>query len=217
MLRPCHAIRAALAVALVLAARPMSASADSTRVADYSLSIPGGLPAADPTAQSPQLEATLPVGSIVPQVDSTGKQINPLTINSSSGFDTSGLLVLLRTNPADATQQQFGLSFFGTGLSASGHLDFGLSMTSNLSQPPTLDFTLPSGGSLSLSGTWADSTQTPPTTVTGSTTPPTTSTDEVPEPLSLILWSSLSALGLWYGHASRRRARIPALSSHSTA
>jgi hypothetical protein len=210
VLRRCPAILAALSAALVLAARPTPSGADTinTREADYTLSLPDGLSAADPSATSPQLVATLPAGSIVTQSDSGGKQLSPLTVNSSSGLDPSGLLVLLRDNPSDSSQQQFGLSFFGSGVQAGGSLNFGLSLNNSLSQPPTLDFSLPSGGTMALSGTWAGQTSSSGTgsgSDSGSGQTTATPGSEVPEPLSLVLWSALSGLGLWHARRLRRQ------------
>jgi hypothetical protein len=212
VLRRCSTILSLSAVAAALASAawnaPAGADTITTREADYTLTFPNGLAAADPNATSPQLIATLPTGSIVPQTDSSGKQESPLTINSSSGFDTSGLLVLLRDDPSDASQQQFGLSFFSTGVQSGGTLNFGLSLNSSLSQPPTLDFTTPSGGTVGLTGTWADASSgsgsgtTGTGTGSGQTTTPQGS--EVPEPLSLAIWTSMSVLALWN---ARRRIR----------
>jgi hypothetical protein len=201
----------AVAAALALAAPTAPAGADtiSTREADYTLTFPGGLAAADPDATSPQLIATLPAGDIVPQASSTGgTQASPLTINSSTGFDTNGLLVLLRTNPDNNSQQQFGLSFFSTGVQAGGSLNFGLSLSSSLSQPPDLDFTTPSGSVVDVTGTWANPSGTSGTGTGTGTTPTGTGTGtdtgtDVPEPATLVLWSSLAGLALW--HARRRR------------
>jgi hypothetical protein len=211
VMRRCPIILAAIAAALFLATRPMSAGADSINsspdltTVDYTLTSASGLPAADPNAQEPQVVATVvPPGGVVPPPStdgSSGGSASPLTIlPDSAGFDQKGLLVLLRdSKPGEPPKQEFGLSFFGQGLlpaSQGGKLHFALSIDKALtSQPPS--FIAPAGISI-----LPDAVPTPPTTdptPTPTTTDPTPTppSSEIPEPMSLVLWSAMAGLGLW--------------------
>jgi hypothetical protein len=188
-------ILAAVAATLALNSRAMPASADSLTTADYTLTATGGLPAADPNATAPQVILTInPPGGIVPPTPTADNPTgNPLTILSgSTGFNQQGLVNLLSKD-----NTQFGLSFFGSGLSADGNLHFSLSIDGALSSPPTFTSNLPNVQ------VTLDPATTPPT---GSdSTPPTSPSNETPEPMSLVLWSTLTGVGLW--QVRRRRSR----------
>ena len=169
-------------------------------------------PPADSTA--PQVIATvLPPGSIVPPTQSDGSQISPLTIlNTSSGFDSNQLIVALKDNAADATagtlaSQLFGLSFFGTGFTASGgHLDFALNIDNTLKTPPVLQSMTPGITIISI----PDPTlPTPPVSAVNSTpNAPSLPNVITPEPMSLTLWSAVLGLGLVRARKVRSRALL---------
>lgn len=214
MMRRCPSILAAIAVALLLASHPTPAGADRIASVNYTMTAQGGLPAADLNATSPQVVATVkPPGGIVPPPSTDGKaEESPLTIlDDSAGFDQKGLLVLLRDNSDkkdEPLKQEFGLSFFGTGLlpaSEGGKLHFALSVDKALESTPPM-FDAPAGISI-LPDTMP--TATPPVTTADATPPeatptvPVTPTLDTPEPMSLVLWSAMAGLGLWRVRRSR--------------
>ena len=196
-------VPAALSAAVLLVhalpgnpARAAAAASSSinTQTFDYSLSTSSDIPVPDPNATTPQVIASLPAGTIVPPKQSDGTQGSPLTIlNSSTGFDQNQLVVALKDNVSNgsgSSQQLFGLSFFGSGLKAAGHLDFALNVDKSLSAAPVLQSQTPGVTIKSL-----EMAAPPPSTVLNPTagTPQT----QVPEPISLILWSALTGVGFW--------------------
>jgi hypothetical protein len=169
----------------------------STTTADYRLTTSTTIPVADTNIQGPQVVAMItPTGGVVPPTLSDGKQGSPLTVlPDSSGFDPTNLIVVLRdtTSASGQTEQQLGLVFFGKGLQSGGVLHFALSIDKALaSNPPVLASFTP-GLSITLD---PPPNTTPPTNLGSgdggsSSGGGTGSGNEVPEPLSVILWSTL--------------------------
>ncbi len=189
---------------LALAVRPSPVHADGITTpgtATYSISIPGGLP--DPGTDVnhvnsgvslPQIEAQVnPPGSIVPPTNSDGSQGSPLTILPDSfGFDQNHLVVALNNNtPTNPTDQKFGLVFFNGGLAADNLLHFSLNVDKALTTPPTLEIISPTNPSGLMFKPDPPPVTTPVTDPGG--TPPSVN---IPEPMPVIVWSILAALGL---------------------
>ena len=214
-MRRCLTIQAVFTVVLTMAVRPTSVQADginSTGTATYSLKIPGGLP--DPGSDVdhvnagvtlPQLEATVvPAGGIVPPTLADGTQGSPLTIEPDSfGFDKDHLVVALNNNPqVNPTDQKFGLVFFNGGLAPDNLLHFSLNINNALSTPPTLEITSP--GSLQGTTLTALAQTTDPVT----TPPDSSGSVNIPEPMSVLVWSALAGFGLLRARRLRRPANL---------
>jgi hypothetical protein len=181
----------------------------SLATASYRLTSTTSLPVPDATAQGPQVVATiLPAGSVVPPTLSDGSQGSPLTIlPDSHGFDANHLVVALKdgTSPTGQPEQMFGLVFFGQGLQPGGLLHFSLSINGALANnPPQLQIQEPTSG-ISIVPDPPPNT-TPPTFLGsgggsgsgGSGVGPPLSGNEIPEPLSVALWSAtLFGLAAW--------------------
>jgi len=219
-MRRCPTLLAVFTVILALAVRPIPVRADgidSTGTATYSLKIPGGLPDPGPDVNHvtagvalPQLEAAVvPAGGIVPPKQSDGTQGTPLTIMPDSfGFDKDKLVVALNNNPKDnPTDQKFGLVFFNGGLAADNLVHFSLSIDKALeSSPPTLNITNPA----SLSGVALRAeVVVPPGKGVADSSNAVVSTS-IPEPLSILVWSSLAGIGLVRARGLRRWRPGPA-------
>jgi hypothetical protein len=173
----------------------------STTTATYRLTSTTSLPVPDASVQGPQVVAAiLPPGSVVPPTLADGSQGSPLTVlPDSTGFDPNQLVVALKdtTNSSGQPEQMFGLVFFGQGLKPGGVLHFALSVNSALaSNPPVLESLTP-GVSIVPDPI---ATGTDGGSGSGGTTPPVG--NEIPEPVSMVLWSSV-AIGI----AARRRLR----------
>ncbi|WP_406697967.1 hypothetical protein V5E97_03840 [Singulisphaera sp. Ch08] len=209
-MRRCLTIQAVFTVVLTMAVRPTSVQADGiikTETATYSLTIPGGLPDPGPDVENviagvslPQLEAkVVPAGGIVPPTLPDGSQGSPLTIESDSfGFDKDHLVVALNNNPqVDPTDQKFGLVFFNGGLAADNFLHFSLSIDSALSTPPTLEITSPG----SLQGVTLTALAKAPDPVTPA---PDSGSVNIPEPMSVLVWSALAGFALVRARRQRR-------------
>jgi hypothetical protein len=181
-------------------------SADYTLTSSVALSAPSGPKpqAGAPNPPAPQFTAVVePVGIVPPP---SGSTTGPLTIlPGSSGFDTSNLNVYLGNIPSDPnatiTQQALGLSFYGQGLAAGGVLNFSLSIDKSLANNPPQLQSLTPGISIRLDGVTDNSSSSP---VTAAGNPPTSA--QVPEPLSLVVWSALAGAVLL---RARVRARGP--------
>lgn len=210
-MRRCLTIQAVFTVVLTMAVRPTSVQADgiNSGTATYSLKIPGGLPDPGPDVKNvnegvslPQLEAkVIPAGGIVPPTLPDGSQGSPLTIESDSfGFDKDHLVVALNNNPeVNPTDQKFGLVFFNGGLAADNLLHFSLSINNALSTPPALEITSPG----SLQGVTLTAL---PKTPDPGTPPPDPGSVNIPEPMSVLVWSSLAGFGLLRARGLRRRS-----------
>ena len=188
------------------------AQADQAGTADYtltsttSIAAPTGPP---PTAgasnvTTPQVVALIdPAGGVVtPPATSTQ---GPLTIMSgSTGFSSSGVFdfLLSTTDQNGQPLQALGLSFFGQGLAAGGVLNFSLNVT-NASDPPQLVSQNPNVSiTLDSTGATTGSTSSTSTNSSSSSTSSITAATSTPEPLSLLLWTTLAGAGFMrQGHA----------------
>jgi hypothetical protein len=215
----------ASALAIGLGFRPASTLADSltnasntsntpTVTADYTLTSTIKLPAptspkpapGDTNPPTPQFTAVVaPVGVVPPP---SGSATGPLTIlPGSSGFDTQNLSVYLGSIPstpnATITQQALGLSFYGQGLAAGGVLNFALTIEKSLANNPPQLQSLTSGISIKF-----DQIETPQATqqsTDNSSAAVVAQSGQVPEPLSILVWSALAGAGLSRTARARRR------------
>jgi hypothetical protein len=154
-----------------------------------------------PTIAPPQVVALVqPAGGVVTP-PSTATQ-GPLTIlANSSGFNASGVYDFLASTKDSSGNplQALGLSFFGQGLAAGGMLNFSLNVA-NASAPPQL-VSQTAGVKIALDAA-------PKTSDNGSgNTSNGGSNSEVPEPVSLLLWSALAGAGLLRARTMRRPNR----------
>lgn len=211
-MRRCLTLQAVFTVVLTMAVRPTSVQADGIKsTATYSLTIPGGLPDPGPDVENvkpgvslPQLEAkVVPAGGIVPPTLPDGSQGSPLTIEPESfGFDKDHLVVALNNNPQEnPTDQKFGLVFFNGGLAADNLLRFSLSVNDALSTPPTLEITSPG----SLQGVTLSALSEPTDPVTP---PPDNGSVNIPEPMSVLVWSALAGFGVLRARGLRRSSKL---------
>jgi hypothetical protein len=129
-------------------------------------------------------------------------------LSDSTGFDPSQVVVALKqdTSPSGQSQQDFGLVFFGSGLSANAMLHFALNVNHALaSDPSLLHITSPSSG-FTLTPVLTDSGNGGTGGNTGGT--PDNGPPNVPEPFSIIVWSVLSGVGLLRVRATRQSRSI---------
>ena len=209
-------ILAALATVLVLTAQATPAGAQSSDSSNtpfysqgYTLTVPaGGIPAVDVNASPtppPQFIFDLnPTGAIVapPDPSNPGSSLNPLsTLTDANGFSPSYVDALKNDG------SQFAISF-GSPLTQGDVFNTTLDINTALqSNPPTFVSEAPAAGSnLPIISLVPDAAA--PTSSQTSTT--TSQATDTPEPLSVLLWSALTGVGLWY---ARRRRPPPALAS----
>jgi hypothetical protein len=210
----CPTILAALAALLLLGIGPSSAAAQgsssstgsttsSSYAQGYTLTIPaGGVPVGDPNATSPEFVfQNTPAGAIVAPSDGS----NPMTfLPNSIGYVAPGSTATSPYVVFDLLKKdgsQFGLSFFNTPLVQGNlfHVDLDIN-TALQSNPPTfVSNPPPAGSNLPIVTLVPDPA---PASASSSTATATATTTDTPEPLSLILWSVLTGMGLW--HARRR-------------
>jgi hypothetical protein len=212
-------VLAALAALLVLTTRPTPAGADNVSSSTggtgssyyaqgYTLTVPaGGVPVGDPNATSPEfIFQNTPAGAIVAPSDGS----NPLTFLPDSvgytapGSTTSSPYVIFDLLKKDGSQ--FGLSFFNTPLVQGNVFHVNLDINTALqSSPPTFVSNPPAAGSnLPIVSLVPD----PPATTMTPSAVTTQGSSDVPEPLSLLLWSVLAGIGLWHARCLRRRASL---------
>lgn len=217
--RPTVLTATAVAAALVLAIRPAPALADGitpneggTGTATYRLTTDADIPAPADDASGPQVIAmVVPPGTVIPPKLADGSEASPLTIlKSSNGFDQDRLIVALKDNlsntaPGETPEQLFGLSFFGDGFKEGGQLDFSLTIDGAVSTPPTLESLTPGVSIAALQVV-------DPPSGGGAVGVPGTGpiTSQVPEPLSVVLWSAMAVAGLWRARAHRRALALEA-------
>jgi hypothetical protein len=209
-----------VAAALVLAAFPPPARASGivSGTAAYQLTSSSDIPVPSASATAPQVIAeVVPPGTVVPPTEADGTAGSPLTIlNTSSGFDQSQLIVALKnsTDSTGATEQLFGLSFFGNGFSKSGQLDFSLNLGNSVTTAPQLVSLTPgvsiaalqtSTGSSSTSSSSTSSSSTSSSSTSSTSTSTVTPQATVPEPMSVVLWSTVAGLALLRARRLRRR------------
>jgi hypothetical protein len=162
-----------------------------------------------PTIAPPQVVALIqPAGGVVTPPSSSTQ--GPLTILSGSkGFNSSGVYdFLASTKDANGNSvQALGLSFFGQGLAANGILNFSLNVA-NQSTPPQLVSQTP-GVSITLDQATLNKNS---GGSSGSKSPTSSGITEaeLPEPLSLVVWSALAVAGLTRVRLLRRSRPLAA-------
>jgi hypothetical protein len=201
-------------LALGLGTQPMFSRAatinpnasSSTATATYRLTASTGIAAPDANIAGPQVVATiLPSGSVVPPKAADGTEGSPLTILSDShGFDPNHLVVALKdgTSSTGQPQQMFGLVFYGQGLQPGGVLHFALSIDKALANNPPQLQSLTPGISIVADPLPTTSQQ----SGGGATTTPGPTDNQIPEPLSVVLWAALLG-GVVGRHCLGRRSR----------
>ncbi len=190
MTRRCPMIPAVtIAATLVLAG--WSAPVRADHLATYQLTTTTGLPSAGPdanhlTVDGPQVIANVvPVGAVVaPEVG--GREQTPVQLlltppyPPSNGFDQNNLVVSLSST--DPSAQFVGLSFANGGLAQNSNLYFGLNISDTVLGSPQVV------------------SQTPGVNIQPF---PLTTSAQTPEPLSLVLWSTVVGAGVWRGRNRR--------------
>src|SRR5262245_49726050 len=181
----------------------------STASATYRLTSSTSVPVPDASIQGPQVVAmVLPTGSVIPPKLDDGTEGSPLTIlPDSHGFDANHLVVALKdaTSSTGQPEQLFGLVFFGQGLQPDGLLHFSLSIDKALaSNPPVLQSLTPG---ISIVPDTIPSSNGNGTETSGNGTDVPAS-NNVPEPISLLLWSTVAG-----GVVARSRLRRRALAA----
>jgi hypothetical protein len=186
----------AVTIAATLVLAGWSAPARADHLATYQLTTTTGLSSAGPdanhlTVTGPQVIANvIPVGAVVaPVVD--GKEQTPVQIlltppyPPSNGFDQNNLVASL--SPTDASAQYVGFSFANGGLAKNGNLFFGLNISDTVPGSPQVV------------------SQTPGVNIQPFQLTPSA---ETPEPLSLVLWSTVVGASVWRAR-SRHERPIP--------
>ena len=210
MLRRCSTSLALLTFALVLASGPSRASAASI-VSEMVVNgtdqiVPNGTPGSTMYAyyQLTNTRSTpvndLIVTSIVPpnSVQPLNASTSPLSIvNGSFGFDQSNLQVFL--SPADPATQGLALQFANGGLAPGGVLNFKVSLDPSTTSmiPPTLSLQPPDADLSSTAPNLLSYTPVYANAALGAAA-------STPEPVSLVLWSTLAGAGLLRARAFRR-------------
>ncbi|MFI5455411.1 MAG: hypothetical protein ACHRXM_08155 [Isosphaerales bacterium] len=149
-----------------------------------------------PVIAPPQVVALIqPAGGVVTPPSSSTQ--GPLTIlSNSSGFNSSGVYDFLASKTANGqTVQALGLSFYGQGLAAGGIVNFSLNVANQSSPPQLLSQT--DGVTIAL-------TPAPATSSSSSNSNSGVTDAQVPEPLSLLIWSALAGALLFRARALRR-------------
>ncbi|HEV3121610.1 MAG TPA: hypothetical protein VGY53_06895 [Isosphaeraceae bacterium] len=201
------AIFAALAAALILAARPAPVRASGITSVNGSASYELVNNSAPGTAPVTKIVANVvPPGEVVPPNPS----VSPLTILSgSTGFDQTNLKVLLGTGqtPTGDPLQALALDFGTQGFAPGGVLNFSLSLDKAFSTAPTLSLPDSSSGLsiTQLANTTGPSSNQPSPTTQGSGT---TTSFGVPEPGSLAVWSAAAMAIVFAGLRRARRAAV---------
>lgn len=205
--------RTPLALAALAAVAALAGRAEAASIATYQLKNN----AAAGTAPVSQVVAEIqPPGSVFAPASSSA---SPLTVLSGSGgFNAAGVTVAIGTGKLANGDplQVLNLQFDKGGLAPGGVVDFSLNLGANYTGPnPTLLLEDPHTGLAPAGLTIAAFT--PPTTSTGSgsgsTTPTaggstTTPSNNVPEPVSIALWSVAAGLGLLRARAFRRARQV---------
>jgi len=158
-----------------------------------------------PTIAPPQIIALIePAGGVVTPPSSSA--LGPLTILSGSqGFNSSGVYdYLASTKDANGNPlQAIGLSFYGQGLASlasGGILKFSLDVADQ-SAPPQLVSQTP-GVSITLQPATTSGSG---DTSTGGGGGTTGTTENIPEPLSVLVWLSLAGVGVLRSRVLRKQ------------
>lgn len=198
-----------------------SASATAPQVI---ASLPSGV-AIDPPDSTLYPNNTSPQAYSLTYTDSSGN--SHTTVSNESGFTQSQMVLGLNTN-ATTGQQLFGLSFYGSGVAATntsspssgGLADIWLSFANSQTTQPLFQSVSPNG--VSIIPVPKTTTTSTPTTTTATTTTTSTSTttstpavstpvtSQIPEPMSIVLWTVVIG-GLRIARARSVRARHQAV------
>lgn len=211
--RPTVLTATAVAAAFLFVARPATVRGDgitpnssNTHTANYRLTASSAIPVPADDLSGPQVIArVVPPGTVVPPKMADGTEASPLTIlKTSTGFDQERLIVALKDNltnlaPGETAEQLFGLSFFGTGFQQGGQLDFSLNIDNAVSTPPVLESLTP-GVTIT-----AMQTVEPPKETPVAVTNAAPGTAQIPEPMSVLLWSALTGAGALRARRYRRQ------------
>ncbi len=165
-----------------------------------------------PVIAPPQVVALVePAGGVVTPASSSPS--GPLTVipSGSQGFNQSLVYDYLASTTAQngSPLQALGLSFYGQGLASlakGGILNFSLDVA-NQNSPPQLVSQTP-GVTISLQSSDTSSGSTSDTGTSTSTGSGTIGTASIPEPLSVLIWSTLVGAGLLRARVWRKRDPI---------
>jgi hypothetical protein len=152
----------------------------------------------------------LPAGSVPDGTNPNGPTSNPFAVLAgSSGFNVANLVNFLGSGTLDTGDlvEVIKAQFDSQGFAPGGVLNFSLNLDPSYNGPPPTLVLAPGTTGLSLLPyTPPTSTPTPtvPTGGSGGTSPNSTPTASVPEPMSLVLWSAATGLGLLRARAFRR-------------
>jgi hypothetical protein len=187
------------ALAISLGSRPMSTRADAISTTTYELTNTAAIPASGNIS----VEAIVsPTGGVVTLPAVNGVVPNPLTpVSLPAGLNADELVDGLKTATGSNGQpeQLFGLEF-GQGLPANSAFTFTLTTNGSLSTAPQLISQTP--GVTINTVSFSPSGSTPIADGGGGGGGPTN--PNVPEPLSLLIWSALACAGLWRVRAQHR-------------
>jgi hypothetical protein len=164
-----------------------------------------------PNVNPPQIIAKIiPPGSLQGGSSSgSASSTNPLNFDQTkTTYSSNGIVVDLLSPIQKDGSQYIGFSLFGAALQPGQQIVFSLADPNLIANPPQFQ-PIDSGGNPNTAihialnpttnGNGSDSSGGNTTGSTTTTTPPMD--NAVPEPLSLVLWSTLAGVGLW----SRRR------------
>jgi len=188
------------ALAISLGSRPMSTQADAISTTTYELTTTTAIPA----SSNISVEAVVnPTGGVVTlPAGSNGAVPNPLTpVSLPAGLNADQLVDGFKnaTGSNGQPEQLFGLEF-GQGMPANSVFTFTLTTNGSLSTAPQLISQTP--GVTINTVSFSPSGSTPIADGGGGGGGPTN--PNVPEPLSLLIWSALACAGLWRVRAQRR-------------
>jgi hypothetical protein len=152
-----------------------------------------------PDVSPPQIIAKIiPPGALQGGSSATASSANPLSFDQAgTTYDKNGIVVDLLSPVQSDGSQYIGFSFFGASFQPGQKILFSLTDPNLISNPPQFQPVDSNGNPLSTVHIALN-----PASVTGNSPgsmPSTTVTPHslVPEPLSLVLWSALTGIGLW--------------------
>jgi hypothetical protein len=164
-----------------------------------------------PNVSPPQIIAKIiPPGALQGASSSGGASgTNPLNFDqAATTYSTNGIVVDLLSPIQKDGSQYIGFSLFGAPLQPGQQIVFSLADPNLISNPPQFQPIDSSGNpdtaihiALDPTTSGSDSSGSNNTGSGSTPTPSSSSDNSVPEPLSLVLWSTLAGAGLW----SRRR------------
>ncbi len=164
-----------------------------------------------PDVSPPQIIAKIiPPGSLQGGSSANATSANPLSFDqAATTYDKNGIVVDLLSPVQSDGSQYIGFSFFGASFQPGQKILFSLTDPNLIANPPQFEPIDANGNPLSTvhialnpasaTGNSSGSTSTTATGNSSGSTSTTTVTPDssVPEPLSLVLWSALTGIGLW--------------------